>query len=296
MSTKTVKFYRPVLIHQDGSREEPNDHFWTDAHAHIAALDSGVRGVNFRGASFFGEAAVGRARAYPYIRVGRVRYRADWPETIDPNGNVDELNLDGRDIFEGGYVVPFGTETRVAVMGPVRGLVSVSAIEWWLGQALGLAVTDVSLELVPEVDPTLARKLNEAIGVSRLSVHMPKGTVLDMQGDSQVEQAFTAAHEASDDDLNVDLTFSFGHQRPTADKAGMLKRAAQRIAESGAAERVDVSLMLENTDGGYKVEQHELIRDRVAVTVQFDVEDDGRLSADEILDAVHTAITEFRHR
>lgn len=296
MSTKTVKFYRPVLVHQDGSREEPNDDFWSGVHAYITSLDAGARGVNFRGASFFGEAAVGRARAYSFIRIGRVRYRADWPETIDPDGNVAELSLDDRDIFEGGYVVPFGAETRVAVMGPVRGLVSVSAIEWWLGQALGLALTDVSLELVPEVDPTLARKLNEAIGVSRLSVHLPKGTVLEMDADSQVEQAFRAAHEASDDDLNVDLTFSFGHQRPTANKAGMLKRAAQRIAESGAAERVDVSLVLENPDGGYKVEQHELIRDRVSVTVQFDVEDDGRLSADEILDAVHAAIAAFRSR
>ena len=54
--------------------------------------------------------------------------------------------------------------------------------------------------------------------------------------------------------------------------------------------------MLANGDGGYTVEQHELIRDRVAVTVEFNVEDDGRLSTDEILDAVHTAITEFRDR
>lgn len=296
MSTKIVKFYRPVLIHQDGSREEPNDDFWAAAHAHIASSDPGVRGVNFRGASFFGEAAVGRARAYQFIRVGRVRYRADWPETIDPDGNVDELTLEGRDIFEGGYVVPFGTETRVAVMGPVRGLVSVAAIEWWLGHVLGIAATNTSLELVPEIDPTLARKLNEAIGVSRLSVHMPKGTALNMEVDSQVEEAFATAHEASDDDLNVDLTFSFGHQRPQEEKAGMLKRAAQKIAESGSAERVDVSLMLEDADGGYKIEQHELIRDRVAVTVRFDVDDDSRLSADEILDAVHAAITEFRSR
>jgi hypothetical protein len=296
MSTKTVKFYRPVLVYQDGSRKEPNDDFWSDTHVAIANLSASARGVNFRGASFFGEANVGRARAYPYIRVGRVRYRADWPETIDPNGNVDELTLDGRDIFEGGYVVPFGTETRVAVMGPVRGLVSVQAIEWWLGQVLGLAASDASLELVPEIDPTLARKLNEAIGVSRLSVHMPKGTVLDMDVDSQVEQAFAAAHDASEDDLNVALSFSFGHQRPLLEKAGILKRAAQKVATSGAAERVDVSLMLDDSDGGYRTEQHELIRDRVAVTVEFDVEDDTRLSADAILDVVHAAITEFRSR
>lgn len=296
MSTKTVKFYRPALVHQDGSREEPNDEFWADAHAYISGLDSRQRGVNFRGGSFFGEAGLGRARAYPYIRIGRVRYRADWPETIDPDGNVSELNLDDRDIFEGGYIVPFGTETRVAVMGPVRGLVSVKAIEWWLGQVLGIAASDVTLELVPEIDPALARKLNESVGVSRLSVHMPKGTALDMEVGSQVERAFAAAHGASDDDLNIDLTFSFGHQPPQPDKAGILKRAAQKLAESGAAERVDVTLLLDNGEGGFKREQHELIRDRVAVTVQFDVEDDGRLSPDEILDAIHAAITEFRSR
>ena len=174
MSTKTVKFYRPVLVHQDGSREDPSDDFWSDAHTVIAGLASKERGINYRAASYFGEAGSGKARAYRYIRVGRVRYRADWPETIDPNGHVDDLNLDGRDIFEGGYIVPFGTETRVAVIGPIRGLVSVNAIEWWLGQVLGLATTDVTLELVPEVDPALARKLNEAIGVSRLSVRMPR--------------------------------------------------------------------------------------------------------------------------
>ncbi|GAA2074668.1 hypothetical protein IDH50_11245 [Aeromicrobium tamlense] len=296
MSTKTVKFFRPVLVHQDGSREDPNDDFWSDAHTVIAGLDSKERGINYRAASYFGEAGTGSARAYQYIRVGRVRYRADWPETIDPNGHVDELNLDGRDIFEGGYVVPFGTETRVAVIGPIRGLVSVNAIEWWLGQTLGLANTDVTLELVPEVDPALARKLNEAIGVSRLSVRMPKGTALNLDVDSQVEEAFATAHEASGDDLNVDIAFSFGHQRPQPQKASMLQKAARKIAESGAAERVDVSLMLDNGDGGYTVEQHELIRDRVAVTVEFNVEDDSRLSTDEILDAVHTAITKFRAR
>lgn len=295
MSTKIVKFYRPVLVYQDGTRAEPDDDFWTDTHAFIASLAYSARGANFGGASYFGEAATGRTRAHRYIRVGRVRYRADWPETVDPAGNVDELALDGRDIFEGGYLVPFGSETRVAIMGPIRGLVSIKAMEAWLVQVLGLATSDATLELTPEVDPALARKLDEAVGVSRLSVRLPKGTALGLRAESQVEEAFAAARNASADDLYVDMTFSFGHQRPT-ERAGMLKKAAQKIADSGGAERIDANLMLADGKGGYTVEQHELIRDHMAVTVDFDVNDNDRISPDEILDAIHRAITEFRQR
>lgn len=293
MAQKVVKFYRPVYVHQDGTREEVDSAFWKDAHTSISSLDPDQRGVNHRGASFFGEASTGLARAYPFIRVGRVRYRADWPETIDPGGQVEELVLEGKDIFEGSYLVPFGTQAKVAIMGPIRGLVTTSAMEWWLTHTLDLATAEVSLELVPEVDPSLARKLNEAEGASRLSVRLPKGSVLDLDPESQMEEAFASAHGASDDELNVELGFSFGHQRPRGDRPGMLKRAAIKIAESGAAEKVDVSLMLHDGDG-YKIEQHDLIRDRVSFTVSFDVEDGERIGIEEALAGIHDAIERYR--
>jgi hypothetical protein len=123
--SKQVKFYSAVGVHKDGSRDELDGSFWTDAHAQISGLPEGHRSITYNRAPYFGEAGVGHARAYPYLRVGRIRRRGDWPDTVDGRGTVAPLDLQGVDLFEGAYLVPFGTVNRVAFMGPLRGVVSV---------------------------------------------------------------------------------------------------------------------------------------------------------------------------
>ncbi|MGH4014273.1 MAG: hypothetical protein ACRDSL_10165 [Pseudonocardiaceae bacterium] len=62
--------------------------------------------------------------ARPYFYVGRVRDRAEWPDTLldDGSGTVGRLEptQQGAVLLEPSYVVPFGNRNRVAIMNMSR--------------------------------------------------------------------------------------------------------------------------------------------------------------------------------
>ena len=292
---KTVRFYRPMIIEQDDSASPAPAGFWSSAHGVISSASVAARRMNIKTAPWFGDAGAGTSRAYPYIRCGRVRLPGDWPPVLDDHGNVIPLSLVDGNLFETAYLVPFGTAERIAMVGPVRGLVAKSSIETWLGALLNLPPQGRSLRLEPLIDEAVATKLAESIGVSRLSVTIPAHTAFEAPDGpkSEVEQALEST-QALGQDLDRTMTFSYGSRRKGAWIEELLT-AARRLKRAEGVTKIEATLMLP-TDTGFRTEVHDLIEDRIAITAEFPVDDDSQPDVETMLEGIHDAIEEFRAR
>jgi hypothetical protein len=294
--SKTVRFFRPVLIESDESRTDLDGTFWPSLRAHVAGLDTTARRVTVGGVRYRGDAGVGKVRSLPYLRVGSMRPPADWPDTVDDVDEVEHLQLTGRVLLENAYLVPFGTTSQVALMNPITGLVPMSAIETWIATVLDLQTQGQSIEFVPEVDTQVLAKLNRSIAVASVKVKIPYDDDLDMPDGSasRVESALSDLEDAAGPELDIEIKLS--HGRRTPQQMGLtLKNFAQRLSRATGPERIDVSMVLPSGDG-FKRETHNLLRDEIAVTAKFTRPDDQQLSVDEILDAMGEAIGQFRQR
>lgn len=293
MASKVVRFYRVEIVDEHDQRSSVDASFWVTARQHLASQVPKDREHAHNGARFYGEAGVGHSPAVPYVRVGRIRERAEWPDTVDDEYTLEPLTLQKRNLFEGAFLVPFGTVGRVAIMGPIRGIVSVAAIERWLTASLGLVPDGKSVELVPEIDPKVLEKLNVAEGVSKVSVRIPfDAEFVPTGGGGTVQAAVEAAAAARNDQLDLELSLSFGGRKTTGMRSDLLA-TARSLLKAGGATRLDVSMILPDGDG-FKLEHHNLVKDVVAKTATFHVHDDEPTEIDSILEAIQQTITGFQ--
>lgn len=299
MGQKKVGFYRPIIIDDKENRHEVKEaDFWSKTHAAIAGMPYKARRTSVNAAPFHGEAGTGVSPALSYIRLGRVRYAADWPDMIDDNQQKTEaLTLPtGRNLFECAYLVPFGTINRVALMGPTRGIVSVRQVETWLGAMLELPKKGHRLELVPEVDQAVLDKLMQAEGVTRVEVRVPVGTDLELADGKQTgaEAALDEATAVAGDKLITELIFSAGHGRADAKTRSKLKKATVRLARAAGIDKLKVTMTNEVQDStGLASTSHDLFRDIITATAKFDVDDHTQLGIDDILLGIGEAIKDF---
>ena len=307
MRKKTVRFYNPVILDQNDQQVEIPQHYWSKVIE--AALKKGTQDRILPRTGDTGD-YYGRVshpdRGAPYLRIGRLRDRSEFPDTIDVSDlNDDELEAlqldDSQLLFESAYVVPFGLGNRVAVMGPIRGLVHSSSIAQWITFATGLENTDYRLELHPEYDKKALQKLDQAEGVSRLTIRFPAGNLLDdptAGGDGAVTgDAYSAIAEASDlRPLETDLTItmSTAHRFPEG-TALNLRETVKKLLGKGA-DKIEATMKFRQADGGLRTELHDLIRDDIAVNVEFEVEEGSPLEEASVLAAIAGAVRQFNER
>lgn len=292
---KVVRFYRPLIVEKDDSTHPAPSGFWAAAHKIIQGKAVEERKMGIKAAPWFGDAGSGSARAYPYIRCGRVRLPGDWPPVLDGHGNVVPLALVDGNLFETAYLVPFGTVERLAVTGPVRGMVAKASIETWLGALLDLPTQGRSLRLEPLVDEALATKLAESMGASRLAVTLPAEQEFEAATGSlsEVEQAILSSNDLGHD-LDRTLVFSYGN-RKKGGRVEDLLNAARRLRKAKGVSKIEVTLMIPQEDG-FRTEVHDLLEDRIAINASFPVDAQAQPDVDTMLEGIHNAIEEFRKR
>lgn len=297
MATKQVRFYRPYLIDKNDKQRPFQSDFWQKLRDHVGTLAEKDRDFRHNGAQFYGETGLGTSPARDFFRIGRIRRRSDWPDRIGDDYKVSPLTLPSGNLFEAAYLVPFGTANQVAMMGPLRGQVSVQAIESWITQALSLPPSGESVELVPEIDPSLQRKLQQAEGVSSMTVRLPHDATLQTPqgGRSRIERALREAHDSGQHELDVELTFSYGRRAPRGTMREGLLNVVNRLNRSEGYDKVEFSLMVPTGDGDtYRIEHHELVKDTITTKARFEVPEDERLGVDAILQGIVGAIEQFR--
>ncbi|MFL6109486.1 MAG: hypothetical protein ACJ72L_21180 [Marmoricola sp.] len=294
---KVVRFYRPYLIDEKDRSKPFADEFWKEFRKGVEKLTAKQRRARHNGDEYRGESGLGTSPATRYFRVGRVRTPIDWPDTVDTNDNVAPLSLSNRNLLENAYLVPFGAKNQVAIMNPIQGMVTISAMEAWIGQMLKLPEKGHAIELRPEIDHNVLKKLSNAVGVASLSVRIPHDADLQLpEGKgSVVENAISGAQAAGQDLLDVELRFSFGSRKPTGGLGKTLQATAERLAKAVGPDKIDVSMILEKGDG-LKREQHSLLRDQIASSANFSGDSGHQFTVDEILNAMEGAIKDYRTR
>ena len=295
--SKVVRFYRPYLIDEQEQATAFDDDFWKELRLLIEDLQPTQRRGRHSGDQYRGESGLGVSPATRYLRIGRVRTPIDWPDTVDSNDNVAPLALSNQNLLENAYLVPFGGKNQVAVMNPIQGMVTLSAMEAWISQMLRLPEKNQTIELRPEIDRKVLMKLRGAVGVAALSVRIPHDADLELPdgSGSVVEKAISGAQSAGGDLLDVELRFSFGRRTPGGGMSSTLKETAERLARAVGPDRLNVSLILEDGDG-FKREQHDLLRDQIASSAKFSGDSTHQFTVDEILEAMNGAIQDFRSR
>lgn len=295
--SKVVRFYRPYLVDDENESVAFKDDFWKALRLHVDTLGAKQRRSWYSGDEYRGETGLGTSPATRYLRIGRVRNPIDWPDTVDSADKVAPLTLQGRNLLENAYLVPFGGKNKVAIMNPIRGLVPLSAIESWIGQILDLPAKGQSIELRPEIDKKALKKLKGAVAVAALDVRIPYDQDLELPdgSGSVVEKAITGAESAAADQLDVEIRFSFGRRNPNQQMGQVLKQTAERLAKSLGPDRLDVSLVLEDGDT-VKREHHNLLKDQIASSARFQADANHQFSVDEILAAMNGAIEDFKSR
>ncbi len=298
VSKKQVKFLSPIVIDEDEQRRELEPGFWDGLHQDIEVMPADDRSFNVNLAPYLGEAGAGSSIRRKYIRVGRIRRPADWPETVDESsGTTGPLSLPpGRNLFEAAYIVPFGTKNRIAFMGPLRGIVTIRTLEMWLGQVMDLPLKNHRLELVPEVDLEAFDKLIASDGVNRLQLRLPAGAMTDAEiGDEEgADAAFRELSNEFGDDLSIEITLSPGHSTAPTDTRERLKAVTQWLVRSNRADKVKATFTnWDGEEGRLKREEHDLIRDVITATAEFGTDDETKLDVDDILEEIDRLINDF---
>ncbi len=297
--TKVVRFYEPIRVDQQGVASAYPPGYWRTLRRSVPHTPARRRN-NHNGMLFAGDAAVGKAPALPYLRIGRLRARAEWPEIWTDSGGAQGPLTGGSDetrLFEVVYLVPFGANNNVAVMAPQASTTSLSAMEAWLTAMSGQVTTGYTTELRPLVDASATQKLEAAVGIRRLHLRTVPGfrpTAGDLQQGGQVARALGAALAGGGEEMQVEMTIGFGHQQASADGQAELLRGTRWLRRRGGASKLQVTMLLPDEDtGGLKSEMHDLIRDNIAVNTRFSVPEEVTPSEGVILTALSDAIAMF---
>ena len=227
--SKIVRFYEPIHVDMKGTIRPLTSQFWTELRNSLSQLPHKDRESEYRGSIYYGEAKRARRPALPYLHIGRLRDRSDWPNTYEPDtGEIADLELATPELVlvERTYLVPFGSHDLVAIVSPL-GAASFQAIQRWLTEMCDLTLSDSLIELRPFIDEAVIRKLNErAVGVTKLSVPVPSDAEVEQQGGGQVGRALRNAVNDNTPDLTISMKWSFERTRGSdAGRRGLLEAA-----------------------------------------------------------------------
>lgn len=168
---KIVRFYDLRFLPRDGDDTRPIEPgFWPALGVQIESRSPRDCQVSARGRLVHGEHRTCHQPAKQYFYVGRVR---DRPDTLDSAGAVGELELSLRDsvLLEPTYVVPFGTQNRVAVLTMSQSSPRVSTLEDWFSRMAGFDPAIERLTLLPILNQHVAERLAQASGATIFQVH-----------------------------------------------------------------------------------------------------------------------------
>jgi hypothetical protein len=296
--TKVVKFYEPMLVDQNDNYKRIKGGFWAPLESRLKSRKPKDREHPYSGVDYYGEARVGTRPSISYIYVGRLRPAADHPDTYRPNtgitGPLQPANK-GDKISEPTFMVPFGKRNTVAVMSPRTGATRVSALSAWTSAMSGTLKTHDRVELVPVVDSKTLAKINGAVGATKLYVRIPDGATIPVTGGGVVGDAIREAASKSVPGTYIDMTWSFGHARATADGRGGLLTATRWLARADWTDRVEVNLQLQDGDD-LRTEMHAVFHDSVTLRGAFDLPEGRIPSENVVLRSIAEAIQEFGRR
>jgi hypothetical protein len=294
---KTVRFYDTVLIDEHGARKGVQGDFWTELLSAFNGWGLKERSGKVSDVDYFGIAAFPRRPALPHLQIERIR---DLTEQLNranvSSGDVEPLDFDDPDerVSEPTFVVPFGSNGRVAVMSPAVQGTRPETLARWLTSVLDLVPKGFSLDLVPVVDPEMVAKIENADGAVMLEVHIDAGAQIPGTGGGPVGDAFRNAQNQALEDARLVFRWSLDRSGGTQRVRDALRRGAEWVVKNAFSSNAKVKLASEGTDGRLvRDEERSIFEDRITRSVTFQTDGGQRTSDEVILNAVAEAIREF---
>jgi hypothetical protein len=295
VSSRVVRFYDLRILRNDALRgQEVEPGFWRQLADTVNDREPEQREEVIRGRRIFGEHRVSVQPARPYFYIGRVRNRAEWPDTLldDGSGVVGRLepSQQGAVLLEPSYVVPFGDRNRVAIMSMSQTSPSMAALEEWLTVQSEMHLKDLQISLIPILNRHVMERLSQSRGATSLTVVVePMKTIPD--GGGQIGQAARAAREVSAE-TDLTLKWSLANRKGKPSTTSDLLEAARWIDDSWA-KSAEVSLEVPDDAGDFHREHYNLIKHRCTIRTQFEAPDDQHYSEASVIGGITDAIEEF---
>jgi len=298
---RKVHFLDTGLLDPAGSRSDLAPGYWAALDGYLSPRSPQDRVHTYRGSTYFGEARISRAPAFRYVYLGRVRALADSPDAYRPGVGVlgaVRHEQPGDRIAEPTYLIPIDGSNRVAIMSPVRGGTSVSAIESWLSAHTPGLPTGTFIDLLPVLDRDVAAKLGAASGASAVTLRAPHDAEITEE-DGDLGAAFEAARRIVPNEAVIEINWSLGNRSTTDGSRQRIVDVARRVLNRPWLSKAKVNLELPvETDDGVKLrhEVHDLIKDVMSEQATFTLQDDQVPTPEAVLPAMYEAVQRFRRR
>jgi hypothetical protein len=298
VTKRVVRFYDlRVLQNDELYGREVEAGFWQELAGNVSERDPEQRESVIRGRRIFGEHRVSVQPARRYFYVGRVRDRAEWPDTLldDGTGTVGRLepSQQGAVLLEPSYVVPFGNRNRVAIMSMSQTSPSMAALEEWLTVQAELDLKECQVSLIPILHPHVMDRLSRAHGARILTVVVePMRSV--PSGGGQIGRAFRESRQVS---METDLTlkWSLGNRQGAPSTTSDLLEGARWVDDSWA-KSAEVSLEVPDDEGRLHRESYNLIKHRFTLRAQLEAPDHQHHSEASVLGGITDAIEKFNRQ
>jgi len=295
---KTVRFFDTVVVDDNNVRKAVEDDFWSTLIDAIEKRELADRSAQVYDVEYIGHAVKPKKPSLPHLQIERIRDLNEMLNVSDVvSGDVEPLDLDdpNKRVSEPTFLVPLASHGRVAVMSPAVQPTRAETLGRWLTAVLGLVPKGYSLELIPVVDPEILEKITGADGAVMLEVHVDPGVDVPSSGGGVVGDAFRSAQKQELEEARLVLRWSLGRSGGPQSVRAALRDAALWVAQNGFSANAKVKLASFDQDGRLvRDEVRAIFDDRVARKVTFQTHAGERTPDEVILNAIATAILEFR--
>lgn len=181
------------------------------------------------------------------------------------------------------------------------------ALEALINSVLETALTEGEFELQPVLRKNAKERLEESVGVSRITVRYLgsglSGGFDDYESGSKIDRAVKSTlgiEGLNDADYSVSLGISLKRPKavgPAQDALGKELRKLLKDVDpqnNGVIDKLQASILHEKDDSKLQSEPIDFIRDRITETVEFGEDDDSLLTDSDIEAGVAEAIKAFK--
>ncbi|GAA0960255.1 hypothetical protein GCM10009561_10370 [Frigoribacterium faeni] len=290
---RTVFFYSAVEIDKDGRAHQFGKDWWGNFLAHVASLDEPDRQTYYHRRHFTGEVAETISPAVRYLRVGKQRPGADWPDI-----EFDEGDEGARiaAIVEPLYIVPVTGTAYVAIVR-TSGAATWEALTDWISTVGKFIEGDTAFALEPYTNRDQLDRLASAVGASKVYLKVDPEGLDRLPGKSELGQAVARAAGAGAGAVSVEITVSFGRSRAEEAGAESLIEGVREVISSGSYTHAKATLLQPSDDGaGVSKDPIDFVMDRVTFREAVGDSEDEVLTPDDVIGAMSDAITRFRER
>lgn len=290
---RTVFFYSAVEIDKDGRAHQFGKDWWSNFLEHVESLDEADRRTYYHRRHFTGEVAETITPAVRYLRVGKQRPGADWPDI--EFGEGDE-GARVAAIVEPLYIVPVGGTPYVAVVR-TSGAATWEALSDWISTVGKFIDGDTAFALEPYTNRDQLDRLASAVGASKVYLKVDPEGLDRLPGNTELGKAVARAANAGAGAVSVEITVSFGRTRAEEAGAEGLVDGVREVISSGSYTRAKATLLQPSDDGaGVFKDPIDFVMDRVTLKEAVGDSEDEVLTPDDVVGAMSDAITRFRER